>query len=371
MPAFDEERIAIANRVRQQLAIENTLSRDQARAYVRCLQTTWQVPPIQWSERDSRTQLGDARRLIQAAHIYRQVEGTTSVRAIECYRRAGELLEWLARANDHVHDETPIELLAAAAFQLGGLPAMASGLLSQIETTLDGVSLYASFLRADFDAVLQAASSFWAKYPDLTSRDASIRMLSNEADPDRLGWHLTVELVRSLGLTSHSLRTGNIDRLERALVKLAALDLAAARTFSEDASLLISLMHSVARSYSDASIYRPIRRLAALRTEQTPRLLNFAREQYSRGRGILWTSQRNGLDRLIHESSFALCTPTGSGKTLVANMALVKELLLRDHVVRTTSVATATMNSNENRKRCCPQRPRCTALITAVSGRAG
>src|SRR3546814_11049403 len=26
-----------------------------------------------------------------------------------------------------------------------------------------------------------------------------------------------------------------------------------------------------------------------------------------------------------------LCTPTGSGKTLVANLALIKELLLRDH----------------------------------------
>ena len=37
-----------------------------------------------------------------------------------------------------------------------------------------------------------------------------------------------------------------------------------------------------------------------------------------------------GLDRLIERNSFALCTPTGSGKTLVANLALVKELLLVD-----------------------------------------
>lgn len=32
---------------------------------------------------------------------------------------------------------------------------------------------------------------------------------------------------------------------------------------------------------------------------------------------------------MLEEDSFALCTPTGSGKTLVANLALVKELLLR------------------------------------------
>ena len=59
-------------------------------------------------------------------------------------------------------------------------------------------------------------------------------------------------------------------------------------------------------------------------------MLDYARDQFSRGRGILWTSQLHGLDRLLRDSSFALCTPTGSGKTLVANLALVKELLLRE-----------------------------------------
>ena len=56
----------------------------------------------------------------------------------------------------------------------------------------------------------------------------------------------------------------------------------------------------------------------------------FAREQFARGRGVLWASQVQGLERLMANSSFALCTPTGSGKTLVANLALVKELLLID-----------------------------------------
>jgi hypothetical protein len=54
----------------------------------------------------------------------------------------------------------------------------------------------------------------------------------------------------------------------------------------------------------------------------------FARRQYARGRGILWQSQHQGLNRLLQNSSLALCTPTGSGKTLVANLAIVKELLL-------------------------------------------
>jgi hypothetical protein len=45
---------------------------------------------------------------------------------------------------------------------------------------------------------------------------------------------------------------------------------------------------------------------------------------------VLWTSQIHGLDKLAQASSFALCTPTGSGKTLVANLALIKELLVAE-----------------------------------------
>jgi hypothetical protein len=101
---------------------------------------------------------------------------------------------------------------------------------------------------------------------------------------------------------------------------------------SDDASLLITLMRDVARSFSKASIYRPIRRLAEINPTREPRLFRFARGQYSRGRGILWTSQQRRLERLLADSSFALCTPTGSGKTLVANLALMKELLLTDVV---------------------------------------
>ena len=122
----EEMRRAVAEQVRTSLAIENALSRPQARAFVRCLQTTWQVPTIHWSARESESQLSDARRLLHAAHIFRTVDGPTCPGAIDCYRRTGELLEWLARADDGLRTIVPIELLAAGAYQLGGLPAMAA-----------------------------------------------------------------------------------------------------------------------------------------------------------------------------------------------------------------------------------------------------
>jgi len=327
MPPLDAERVEVANAARQTLALENVLSTIQARSFVRSLQTTWQVPVIQWTEPESASQLADSRRLVHAAGIYEDIEGTASPGAIECYRRAAELLEWLSRANDPIPVAVPIQLQAAAAFQLGGLPAMAAGLLSQLTQDDRGSRLYASFLRADFEQTLRHATAFWRKHPNLTARGASQRILNGE-DEDSFSWYLVVELVRCVGLLADSLRRGNDERLDRALAKLESLDRLATRTLPEDVSLFITLLHRVAVRFGKDSIYRVTNRLAAQNDDFSAKLNLFARRQFSIGRGILWVSQRRGLDRLLEHSSFALCTPTGSGKTLVANLALVKELLL-------------------------------------------
>lgn len=330
MPANDPQRLEIANGARLGLALENEISANQARSYVRCLQIGWQVDTIGWNRSDSEGQLADARSLLQAAEIFAEIEGHEAPRAIDCYRRAGELLEWLARSADDIRTIAPIELLAGAAFQLGGLPAMASGLLQQLNLEEDGPKLFAAFLQADFDAVLVHAMAFWHQNEDLTYAGSSLRILEENKD-DRLSWYFTVELIRALGLFADSIRRGDDRRLAKAAAKLKALDAMAVRTFSDDVSLLITLLRQVGERFADASIYRSVRALGELNPERMPRMLAFARDQFSRGRGTLWSSQRAGLTRLLENSSFALCTPTGSGKTLVANLGLVKELLLRDH----------------------------------------
>lgn len=333
MMEHSNERLKLAETIRRALAIENELSRPQARAYVRCLQVTWDVPIINWSENESLRQLEDARRLLHAAHIFSSIEGPSSIRANDCYRRTGEILEWLSRAQDDSREAFPIELMAAGAYQLGGLPAMATGLLNQMETEHEGVKLYAAFLRADFDTVIQSSAKFWRAHRELTSTDADVAIfdaMHTDEDSPGVFWATTVELVRCLGLIADSLRRGDDQRLTIANEKLHGLDQLAARTFRLDAALIVSLMRQVADRYAATSIYIPIRRLAELRPEKQSRLLQYARDQFGRGRGILWTSQLHGIDRLLRESSFALCTPTGSGKTLVANLALVKELLLRE-----------------------------------------
>lgn len=328
MPELDPERREIINELRRQIASENELTANQARAFVRGLQTGWNVPTIQWNTSASREQYDDARRLLNAASMFQLLDGRGSPEARLCYQRSAELLEWLSRANDEIETPVSLELLAAAAYQLGGSPAMATTLLIQAEAKGPGERLYADFLRANFDGVIRSVSNFWRDNPEITNRDAQRQILEEDGE-DKVSWFFTVELVRVLGLLADTIRRGEVGRFEVAKRKLSALDNLATRTFSDEVSLLVTLLHQVSIDFGEASIYLPIRQLSALKPERADRLERFARGQFSRGRGILWTSQRQGLARLLEEESFALCTPTGSGKTLVANLALVKELLLK------------------------------------------
>lgn len=354
MARLDEQRRELALSLRA-LAIENELTPTQARLFVRSLQISWQVPPIGWTERESHEQLADARRLLHAASILREVDGQASPDSLACYRRAAELLEWLARSSDPVTRDVPVALLAAGAYQLAGLPAMATSLLRQGRYGAGIAEIFADFLSPDFDSLLEHCALFWRDHPELTGRSGSAGVLDaadladdetddpanddDAAGPQRreadrrespVGWYVLVELIRVVGLLGDAVRRGSQGRVELALNKLSDLNTLATRLSSEELWILINLIESTAKRFADNSLHGRVRRLAENTPNQQSRMWRFAREQFARGRGVLWASQVQGLERLIANSSFALCTPTGSGKTLVANLALVKELLLVD-----------------------------------------
>ncbi|RXE87260.1 DEAD/DEAH box helicase [Pseudoalteromonas sp. A757] len=329
MPRLDAKRLEVARSVSDKLAKKGELTPFQARSFVRCLQTSWEVEVIKWREGESLKLLNHAYNLLHVADIFREVEGDNSLDSFRSYKRAAELLEWLARSGDEININVPVSLLAGAAYQLSGLPAMSSGLLRQVTSEGAGWSLYAHFLQGDFDGVIGSVSTFWKSSSELTQRGATSNLLS-ENEEDAFSWYISVELVRTIGLISHSLRVNDKLRLNVGLKKLDAMRRMGNRALGSDISLLISMLCEVAVNFSKATIYNSVERLSEISPKKSDTLKRLARAQYHNGRGILWASQLAGVERLIEQSSFALCTPTGSGKTLVANLALIKELLLVD-----------------------------------------
>lgn len=326
MPQRDAERIELATTIQQRFAPEQTLTPLQARAFARCLQTAWEVDTIQWLESDSIEIFNQARKLVHSGRVLSSVEGGSDELAKECFQRAGELFEWLSRARDDLGLIGPLALFAAGSYQLGGLPAMASGLLAQTSYTEPGPRLYASFLRADFDQVIRDTLDFWNANLELTQRDAGEALFREGADSD-VEWYATVELVRCLGLAAYSLRRGINERVHLAVRQLENLESVFMRSATDDIALLTYFLRMACGRYDKANIYHSVRALGGEDPHVIDRFERFARRQFARSRGILWQSQQDGIERLLNQSSFALCTPTGSGKTLVANLSILKELL--------------------------------------------
>ena len=84
MARLDEQRRALAMDIRFKRAAENELTPAQARLFVRSLQNSWQVPPIAWGPRESHEQFDDARRLLHAAGIFREIDGEGSTESLGC-----------------------------------------------------------------------------------------------------------------------------------------------------------------------------------------------------------------------------------------------------------------------------------------------
>ncbi|MHC5833572.1 MAG: DEAD/DEAH box helicase, partial [Nostoc sp.] len=55
-------------------------------------------------------------------------------------------------------------------------------------------------------------------------------------------------------------------------------------------------------------------------------LERYLRQSYQNCKTLAWRSQICGIERLATAESFALCTPTGSGKTTIAEIAILQSL---------------------------------------------
>ncbi|MGE0679939.1 MAG: DEAD/DEAH box helicase [Candidatus Binatia bacterium] len=89
--------------------------------------------------------------------------------------------------------------------------------------------------------------------------------------------------------------------------------------------LLAKLCSEVATTYVESSMRE---RLKTLAEEMSPLgkeiLERYLRKNYRNRRALVWPSQVRGIEHLLAGGSFALCTPTGSGKTTVAELAILQ-----------------------------------------------
>lgn len=279
-----------------------------------------------WQEEETIDRLNDAMRLLEAAFVERDA-GTDSWR--ESAQRAGTILEWLSHPQLNT-DELPIRLLAAAAYQLAGYPALSSGLLSEVATRGAESQILHFLLKAEFPRLLEQLVEFWAKNIDLVSQARiNIPWHDAEALSDTLQQQVVKETVSALGVLCAAMRWGEDTRIQKALEKLSAVGDFLLNGNDTYSWFLAKLCSEAAAVYSNSSLRHYVSELSQ-ETSSTGKtaLERYLRQSYQRYKTLAWPSQVTGIKRLVEGQSFVLCTPTGSGKTTIAELAMLQSLFL-------------------------------------------
>jgi len=265
-----------------------------------------------WKPTEAVDRVQDAAQLIHAGLLLRQ-EGHSEWTA--CVRRAGEILEWLSYPSVGTNN-VPVRLLAGAAYWLAGYPARSGSMLEHAENDEES-EILRHYLKGDFHTSLELIRKFWEQH--LAGQPKS------PATPESQ-WILE-EVVRCLGLLSADIRWGDDQRSTAALTKLDALS--SLLTIERDAfSWLLARLTTECAKETMAHTWRRV--LSDLSSHMPPdgqsAIDRYSRLNCSFRRATAWPSQEDGIRRLATPGSFALCTPTGSGKTSVAEVALLQAL---------------------------------------------
>ena len=138
---------------------------------------------------------------------------------------------------------------------------------------------------------------------------------------------ITGELASALGVVCSELRWGDEQRVDLALDKLDAVAPALGPLVDPYSWLLVRLTAEFARRALTTSLRGAVRPIAnRLGADGQAAFERYVRLAFRNKQSLTWPSQLRGIDKLAEQDSFALCTPTGSGKTRVAEVALLNGL---------------------------------------------
>lgn len=266
-----------------------------------------------WRKEESLSNLHDAESLIEAAALLRSQKIAGWRRY---YRRAAEILEWLSDAKA-IPSDIPIALLSAAAYQLAGYPARAHGVLSELPDNVGYSRIVQAFLKGDFKQLQLEIADYWRANP------------RQEIDPNNSIFETLIieETISALGVMSSFIRWGYKDRLNKAISKLEYIEKNLLNTRYPYSWLLSRMLAEIASDYVQSAIRNNLYKVQ----DQLSQGGSYAIERYSRlayidSTSLAWPSQLMGLKKIEEDTSFALCTPTGSGKTRIAEIAIIRAL---------------------------------------------
>lgn len=324
VPELDEDLLKLLSALSGKLA-GRALPASIAKLYSQFTRLNANQPSLKaWRPDEAHERLHEAVLLVDAGLLKRQA---TLPEPGKDHRpdllRAAEILEWLSH-RDIRPSGVPVALLAGAAYQLAGYPARSASLTSLAKDDDQLSDILRSFVRADFQDVTNRLLHLWAQMDRPLFGREPIELRSGERFSERLHEWVVWEVASSIGALLSWIRWGDDDRLEKAQGHLDTIADVMLHSSSPYSWLTAKLCAEVAKEYARKSLRRNV--ASFLEGPGARALERYVRLAFQSNRSLAWPSQLEGLRRLATGESFALCTPTGSGKTAVAEIALILSL---------------------------------------------
>jgi len=153
------------------------------------------------------------------------------------------------------------------------------------------------------------------------------RLSNQEAGNNRIDTAVLDQLLRALGVLTAWMRWGDEQRIETALDTIEKVARASHYDIDRFSWLLSVMFAAIARKYREEALWTVLSPLKDSMSSEGQRAVDrYARVAFLERKLLVWPSQREGITGIISEGSFALCTPTGYGKTRVAELVILRHL---------------------------------------------
>jgi len=292
------------------------LSYETARLYSHYTQLREGVAGLSsWKKNETLMRLRDAERLLEAGLL---LSDSSPAKAKRYLRRAAEIFEWVDTLHDKP-DGIPYIFFTAASYQLAGYSARALGVINSKKLQEDYSKSLAYFLRGHFidlqQSILEGLIKLETQYP------------INNAEHIKISVKMAETVLRCFGVFCAWLRWGDENRLNNSIQELKAVSKAMLYGQDNYAWLLSKLITKISEENITISLRRLIKPFEKTLNDSGKKLIKgYVRQCFYDNRSLTWPSQLEGINQLVSGKSFAICTPTGSGKTRIAELAILQGL---------------------------------------------
>ena len=294
----------------------NDLSSQTARLYSHYTQIREGVSGLSsWKKDETIRRFRDAERLLEAGLL---LSDSQPEKARRYLRRAAEIFEWVDSLQDKP-DGIPYIFFTAASYQLAGYSARALGVLNSKDLQEDYSKSLAHFLCGNFIDLQQSILEGLIKL--------EVQHTLIEAEQVKISIKLAETVLRCFGVFCAWLRWGDEKRLKASFRELRAVSKAMLYGQDTYAWLLSKLVSKISEENITISLRQVIQPFKNVLSKTGKKVVQkYIRQSFYENRSLTWPSQLEGINQLVSGKSFALCTPTGSGKTRIAELAILQGL---------------------------------------------